>query len=600
MKLQNTWVLSQGQSVIGYGKKREYLHAKLESSGNSSARNWINGSRVGRVQFRSFRTMEVSMLNRKFGVVYTPDSLADFVAALLRKFSDIKPEDVALILDPASGECSLLRAAKKMFGESNHYIGIDVDEEVTNRIGKEFTIIHNDTVLPQNVKKKTEAYWREKMHRVDAIIANPPWSSEKIYSRQDLLAAGFSLIAGQYDSYVLFVELGFKILRQGGTMAFIIPDSLFDAQNEALRCFLTKNTQIKVIARIGEKIFDEVNRATTIIVCTKELPDDNSVTECFRLSTDDRKAYLSGIGTLESFYTKHVHVVKQSRFTYNESCNFDIDTRENEEELLKKLSSECIEWEKEFIFGRGVEISKSGSVVYCPRCGMAQGFAKKHLLEGNKKCAYCDKEIPINNETTDNVIATKKTKGTVAILVGENIQRYGLQGECYIKPDIQGINYKTPKLYVPPKILIRKTGLGIYGAIDYKGTYTSQTVYILRYTDKNKIPLEYYLALINSRVVYYYYLKVYGENEWKSHPYLTKRIIFSLPIRPYTGSDTDKEIVELSKKLIKKYNQTTDLKLEEQIMKKYGLNTKDKRLISDEMNRLPDLRAINNMKMKET
>ena len=28
------------------------------------------------------------MLNQKYGVVYTPNSLADFVAVLLRKFSD--------------------------------------------------------------------------------------------------------------------------------------------------------------------------------------------------------------------------------------------------------------------------------------------------------------------------------------------------------------------------------------------------------------------------------------------------------------------------------------------------------------------------------
>ena len=540
------------------------------------------------------------MLNQKYGVVYTPNSLADFVAVLLRKFSDINSEDNALILDPASGECSLLRAAKKVFGESNQYIGIDIDEKVTNRIDNEFKIIHNDTILPRNVKKETEIYWGEKLHGIDAIIANPPWSSEKVYSRQELLDAGFSLISGQYDSYVLFLELGYKILLQGGTMAFIIPDSLFDAQNERLRWFLTKNMQIKVIARLGEKIFSEVNRATTVIVCTKKLPDDKSLTECFRLSTDDRKAYLSGTNTLESFYRKKVHFVKQSRFASNGSCNFDIDTHENEENLLKKIFSKRIEWDKEFVFGRGVEISKSGNVVYCSYCGMAQGFTKKHLSKGSKKCIYCGREIPINDEMVDSLIVDKKEKGTVAIFVGENVQRYSLRGKCYIKPDIQGINYKNPELYDPPKLLIRKTGLGIYGAIDYNGTYTSQTVYILKYAKKNDIPLEYYLALINSRVVYYYYLKVYGENEWKSHPYLTKKIIFSLPIRPYEGSDIDKEIIDLAKMLMKKYDRVSDLKLELLIMKKYGLNIKDKRLILEEMNRLPNLNAINNMKMEET
>ncbi len=110
--------------------------------------------------------------------------------------------------------------------------------------------------------------------------------------------------------------------------------------------------------------------------------------------------------------------------------------------------------------------------------------------------------------------------------------------------------------------------------------------------------MEYYLALINSRIVYYYYLKVYGENEWKSHPYLTKKIIFTFPIRPYEGDETDKEIAELSKRLMRTYDRESDLQLENLIMKKYGLNKKEQHLISAEINRLPDLSAINNMKVE--
>lgn len=128
---------------------------------------------------------------------------------------------------------------------------------------------------------------------------------------------------------------------------------------------------------------------------------------------------------------------------------------------------------------------------------------------------------------------------------------------------------------------------------------TSQTVYILKYTNPNNAtPLEYYLALLNSRVVYYYYLKVYGENEWKSHPYLTKQIIYTLPIRPYVGDELDKQIVQLATELMHGYDHNRDLQLEELIMRKYGITGEEKQLISDEMNRLPNLSAVNNMKME--
>lgn len=537
------------------------------------------------------------MIKQKYGVVYTPKSLSDFVAELLKRASS--DERIKVILDPASGECALLSAVKAVFGDENEYIGIDVDKEAVHNTKDKFQIIHNDAIMPQNVKKKTADYWRDKLPVVDAVIANPPWSSEKIYERADLTSAGFSLISGQYDSYVLFMELAFNILRDGGLMAFIIPDSLFDAQNENLRKFLLEKTQIKVIARLGEKIFEEVNRAATVIICKKAFPESNSETTCFRLSTADRKEYLVGQGTLLMYFDRKKHTVYQRRFLSNSGYNFDIDTHSNEEALLDKITSKTADWEQLFIFGRGVEISKAGKVVYCPHCNYAQGYKKKQLEAGKKTCTNCGGEISVTAQTVRNVVTQEPDENSVLIYVGENVRRYCVSGECYIRPDIEGINYKNRELYNPPKLLIRKTGLGIYSAIDYSGSMTSQTVYILKYADENnRTPLEYYLALINSRVVYYYYLKVYGENEWKSHPYLTKQIIFTLPIRPYTGSKIDLDIIEIAAKLMQHYDHDLDVKLEALIMKKYGLTKEERKLVVNEMNRLPDLSAVNNMKME--
>ncbi|MBE5718395.1 MAG: hypothetical protein EGR80_07570 [Ruminiclostridium sp.] len=539
----------------------------------------------------------MKMINQKYGVVYTPESLSIFVAELLKRTS--RDEKIKVILDPSSGEGALLSSAATVFGGKKEYIGIDVDKEAVHNTKDKFHIYHNDAIMPQNVKKKTAEYWRDKLPEVDAVIANPPWSSEKIYERADLTSAGFSLVSGQYDSYVLFMELAFNIVRDGGLMAFIIPDSLFDTQNEKLRKFLLEKTQIKVIARLGEKIFEEVNRATTVIICKKAFPELNSETTCFHLSTEDRKGYLTGQGTLLMYFDRKKHTVYQRRFLSNSGYNLDIDTHSNEEELLEKITSKTADWKQLFTFGRGVEISKAGKVVYCPHCNYAQGYKKKQLEAGKKTCTNCGGEIPVTALTVRNVVTREPDENSVLIYVGENVRRYGVSGECYIRPDIEGINYKNRELYNPPKLLIRKTGLGIYSAIDYSGSMTSQTVYIMKYADgNNRTPLEYYLALINSRVVYYYYLKVYGENEWKSHPYLTKQIIFTLPIRPYTGSKIDLDIIEIAMKLMKHYDHDLDVKLEVLIMKKYGLTAEERKLVVNEMNRLPDLSAVNNMKME--
>lgn len=427
--------------------------------------------------------------------MYTPYRLADFVAELLQIETAEDNFVIHMILDPACGECALLSAASKIFGGDVSYNGIDVDIDAILASGDEFNIEHNDAILPKKRKTETAEYWVKKMEPISTIIANPPWSSEKIYTRAELQKAGFTLTTGQYDIYVLFIELAYNLVTDGGYFAFIIPDSLFDAQNEKLRRFLVENTEIRVIARLGEKIFDEVNRATTVIVCKKIKPKKKSQTKCFRLSTNERRAFLSSELPLIKFYNAGYHEVLQSRFASNMACNFDIDVHPDEEKLLKQISKNTIDWDVLFNFGRGVEISKTGKIVFCPFCSFAQGYKKLQLAEGKRSCTNCGETIPVLIETIQNVVTKEKGSKVTQIFVGENIRRYAVSGENYIEPNISGINYKNRDMYDQPKILVRKTGLGIYSAIDYTGSMTTQTVYILKLKDnKHTTPLEYYLA----------------------------------------------------------------------------------------------------------
>lgn len=195
------------------------------------------------------------MIDRKYGVVYTPKKLADFVAYLLEL--EIEKDNANLfiksVLDPACGEGALLYALKRRLNSRIHFCGIDVDVIATENISNDFDVYHMDAILPIS-QIKTAEYWRHKIGEIQVVIANPPWSSEKIYDKHNLENAGFTLVDGQYDSYVLFVELAYQLLQHEGYFAFIIPDSIFYAQNENLRKFLAENMQIKIIARLGEKI----------------------------------------------------------------------------------------------------------------------------------------------------------------------------------------------------------------------------------------------------------------------------------------------------------------------------------------------------------
>lgn len=47
-----------------------------------------------------------------------------------------------------------------------------------------------------------------------------------------------------------------------------------------------------------------------------------------------------------------------------------------------------------------------------------------------------------------------------------------------------------------------------------------------------------------------------------------------------------------------KYEYVKDVQLEKLVMKKYGLSETESNMVYGEMNRLPDLSAINNMKVE--
>lgn len=175
-----------------------------------------------------------------YGVVYTPEELAAFVAKLLK--NEYIGNTEFTVLDPACGEGILLEQVYKCFCDKKHQnvelIGIDIDNKVIEnnkmKYNSQFKFISQNTILP-STSLSSKSYWKHRIHnKISMIIANPPWSSEKIFEKEELKKAKYSLYLGQYDAYVLFIELSISLLEPNGIAAFIIPDSLFSGENKTL------------------------------------------------------------------------------------------------------------------------------------------------------------------------------------------------------------------------------------------------------------------------------------------------------------------------------------------------------------------------------
>jgi hypothetical protein len=150
-------------------------------------------------------------------------------------------------------------------------------------------------------------------------------------------------------------------------------------------------------------------------------------------------------------------------------------------------------------------------------------------------CTSCGFSFDLKSARIEQIVESNVTprRGWKPLVVGEDVDRYAVTPSRIIRINVAGINYKSQEVFEKRKILIRKTGVGIKAAIDESGALTNQVVFHYRLDPKWKAPsflLDYFLGVLCSRVLLAYHLKRFGENEWRSHPYVTQRIISELPI----------------------------------------------------------------------
>ncbi|MDP2948783.1 MAG: N-6 DNA methylase [Chloroflexota bacterium] len=371
------------------------------------------------------------------------------------------------------------------------------------------------------------------------VVGNPPWGAD-LDGRTDELSA-YRLFSTMCDSYELFTERALEILPEGGMLGYVIPDSVLHLpERRGLRELLLRGTRLEHVVKLGEGVFEDVFRAAVALVCTKSVPQAGSAVTCAVIVKSDRKAllernatgqYSKSVSDLES---EHGHQAKQSRFLANEGYAFDIYTKDTDEPIRAKLNARPVRWQSVLWTGRGVELTKRGLVVQCPACSTWNNIpkAKKDGTFASKQCSNraCNATFQYDGFATKATIVDKTSQGPSwkPLIVGSSINRYRLVSHLWIDTsktktlpkcpvcggyesswaDIEvgaqwfcsrcnrpfargesnesvtlGINYKPASFYKPLKLLVRKTGRGIYSMIERSEALTNQVVFIFRIRD---------------------------------------------------------------------------------------------------------------------
>ncbi len=472
-----------------------------------------------------------------------------------------------------------------------HIFGVDIDEqavEVTKlslmlkMLEGEFGIIPGRSILPmldKNIRcgnslisgsplelkkyfgddwyKVKPFNWEEEFRKImveeggfDVVIGNPPWVSLKgkfradQYTEEEILYFTEKYKGDTYrpNIYEYFIKRSISILKEGGFHSFIVPDRMAsNLQFQELRRQILKTCKIHSL--VFRAPFPGIIADTLIYVIEKRIPIKK-----WEISISEWNK--SPIKIFQYFYLK------------NADQSFFIIPRAKVAELIEK-------------------IEKIGNVPLSSFLQSNVGFIAK---EGK-------------------VTERRTSKNDVKVFKGENINRYSLNGYFYFyfsKSNLAGGTQDINKLGIKEKILLRKTGDKIFATFDDSGNFPEQSLYFLYSIVEKEHNLKYFLGLLNSRLLSFYYMTMLVTNR-DATPQLKKIHLDRFPIRKIDFSKPSEKklhddlvalvdvMLDLNKKLqtaqgsqkaqIQRQIEKTDKEIDEIVYKLYNITDDERKII---------------------
>ena len=190
---------------------------------------------------------------QSLGQYMTPKFLRSYLLDQL----DIKPGD--RVLDPAVGTGEFLRDAFLRFPQI-HLAGWDVDPEILEIARK---------VVPSadlTLRSGLDEYAGEKY---DWVIGNPPYFEVKLDPATK--ARFHRVVSGRPNIYGLFFQVGLEALKNGGTLAYVVPPSMnAGAYFRELRKYLTtQNHLVSLKIFSNSSLFIDAQTSVQVILIRK-------------------------------------------------------------------------------------------------------------------------------------------------------------------------------------------------------------------------------------------------------------------------------------------------------------------------------------------
>jgi adenine-specific DNA-methyltransferase len=364
----------------------------------------------------------------------------------------------------------------------------------------------------------------------DIVIGNPPYVSVKKISSEDkkIFSHIFETGKGRFNLFTLFLEKGHKLINPSGFLTYILPEGLFsNPEYRHIRWYLVKNSTILSVCLFSKRVFEAA--VDTAVILLKNNKEDSPV-----------KIYKDLSETSVN--------LSQNELNVTPNYLFPVMVGGDNKSIITKLNNHT----KKFI--DFLEVQQG--IIYSGR-PKSEVFSNEKLSDQHRK-----------------------------VLDGRDILRYRINwGEKeenkYIKYSKDLHRPREERIFLAEeKIVLPRRSTKLICSIDDAQYYLLNTAYIILPKTPH-INLYYILAILNSRMIDFYYQNLYFG--WQ----ITIPALNSLPIS--IGSNRQQEeIIGLVKQMLslKKQNKDTDTKnlefqIDQLVYKLYDLTPEEIEIVEN-------------------
>lgn len=358
----------------------------------------------------------------------------------------------------------------------------------------------------------------------DIIIGNPPYGATVDQNQKDYVLERYITAEGNFDTYRVFFELGFELLKPNGYLGYITPNTYFDLKRsgEKLRKFLFSNVLMKIVEVYN--VFPNAIVEPVISIYQKK-QDENAELEIILVP---RNTHLTS-----TFIADGIHIFKQQAdLKKNSDYIFNYKVDENTENLLNKIKLISTPLSKNYFVYNGAKPYEIGK---------GNPPQTKEIQKGKIYNGY-----------------TKVDDTWIPYMRGKRIKRFTTMwnGE-YIK---YGENLAAPRsedIFFREKIFVRQTGDSIIATLD-NGNVSNDTLHIIFSKNEQILSNNYLLGLLNSKLMTWIYQMEHPTEVNKPMAQVKKTFVEELPVSIGTQEQIEQIETIVSNLLImcqKKYEQ---------------------------------------------